>query len=143
LTDCFTKKDRSRLMSRVKGSRNKSTELALISLMRRSGIVGWRRNARLFGRPDFVFWRQKLAIFVDGCFWHRCPIHGAIPATNTAFWATKLARNSVRDTQVNLELRRRGWRVMRVWQHELRKKEQGKLLRRLRRRLSVLDRDDL
>jgi DNA mismatch endonuclease (patch repair protein) len=74
----------------------------------------------MYGRPDFIFPAARLAIFVDGCFWHGCPIHGALPRTNRAFWRDKLARNKARDQQVNRALRRLGWKTMRLWQHELR-----------------------
>jgi len=69
--DIFTRAKRSAVMSRIRGAGNRDTELRLISLFRAAGITGCRRNARLFGKPDFVFQKQRIAIFVDGCFWHR------------------------------------------------------------------------
>ena len=71
-------------------------------------------------RPDFVFARQRVAVFVDGCFWHGCRWHGTQPQGNAAFWAKKLAGNKARDRRVNRVLRHRGWRVLRVWEHGLR-----------------------
>jgi DNA mismatch endonuclease (patch repair protein) len=106
-------------MSNVKSRGNRLTELRLMDLFRKHGYVGWRRNARVFGRPDFVFPAARVAIFVDGCFWHGCPVHGSIPATNREFWAAKLGRNMQRDRLVIRELKRRGWKPLRVWQHEL------------------------
>jgi DNA mismatch endonuclease (patch repair protein) len=106
-------------MSRVKGRGNKATELRLIEIFRAHAITGWRRHAPIFGRPDFVFPKERVAVFVDGCFWHGCPIHGSIPASNRPFWRKKLYRNRERDNLVGRELRQLGWRVLRIWQHEL------------------------
>jgi DNA mismatch endonuclease (patch repair protein) len=69
-------------------------------------------------RPDIVFTRRKVAVFVDGCFWHACPQHGRQPATNEWYWAPKLERNVNRDSNVNAALRAAGWDVVRIWEHE-------------------------
>jgi DNA mismatch endonuclease (patch repair protein) len=69
-------------------------------------------------RPDIVFTRARLAIFVDGCFWHCCPQHGNVPRTNTDYWRPKLARNVTRDRVVSEALEAAGWRVLRAWEHE-------------------------
>ncbi len=82
MVDVFTKQKRSQVMSRIRGSGNKETELALISLFKRRRITGWRRNQKVFGKPDFVFRSVRVAVFVDGCFWHGCPKHGTLPANN-------------------------------------------------------------
>jgi DNA mismatch endonuclease (patch repair protein) len=84
-------------------------------------------------RPDFVFPKLRLAVFVDGCFWHGCPRHGNQPANHRAFWRRKLAANVARDRRVNRALRAAGWRVLRIWEHELARKRQAVLVRRLRR----------
>ena len=73
----------------------------------------------MFGRPDFVFPRQKVAVFVDGCFWHGCPRHYNVPANNAGFWRRKLEANRARDRLVTRMLRRAGWIVVRVWEHAL------------------------
>jgi DNA mismatch endonuclease (patch repair protein) len=83
-------------------------------------------------RPDFIFPKLKLALFVDGCFWHGCPKHCNQPANNRAFWQRKLAGNVARDRLVIRTLRRAGWRVLRVWEHELVRKNEARLLQRLR-----------
>lgn len=83
------------------------------------------------GRPDFVFLKLKTAVFVDGCFWHGCPKHGAKPKTNAAFWRKKIETNRACDKRVNRLLRQRGWTVLRVWEHALARKHEGRLLRRL------------
>jgi DNA mismatch endonuclease (patch repair protein) len=120
MADVFTTRKRSEIMSRVKGRGNLATELFLVRLFREHGLVGWRRNARLFGKPDFVFPAYRVAVFVDGCFWHGCPLHGSVPKTNRAFWRAKLRRNIDRDRLVNRTLKTLGWKTLRLWQHDLR-----------------------
>lgn len=120
-------------MARVHGRGNRSTEVRLAKLLRRHRITGWRQSQSIFGKPDFIFRRARLAVFVDGCFWHGCPKHGTQPASNRAFWKKKLARNKARDRIVNRTLRQRGWTVLRIWQHELTRKNEPRLLRRIQR----------
>src|SRR5207249_10734206 len=69
-------------------------------------------------RPDIVFTRRRLAVFIDGCFWHRCPIHGNVPKHNSHYWAPKLRRNAERDNRVTQALEKEGWTVVRAWEHE-------------------------
>src|SRR6476469_62546 len=99
MSDVFTKEKRSEVMSRIRGKGNKDTELAMILILRRHHISGWRMGQRVLGKPDFVFPKQKVALFVDGCFWHRHP--GCrfcyIPKSRTEFWLPKFERNVVRD----------------------------------------------
>lgn len=135
MVDTFNKAKRSEIMSRVRGRGNANTELALIGLMRKHKIKGWRRHQKVFGKPDFIFRTMKLAVFVDGCFWHGCPIHAGYPSSNSEFWRKKLERNIVRDRLVNLELKQRGWRVLRIWQHELTAKNEWRVVKRLRTQL--------
>ena len=116
MADVFTAEERSGIMARVRSRGNSATELRLIELMRASGITGWRRGAPLRGKPDFVFRAEKVAVFVDGCFWHGCPRHATMPANNRTFWKAKLARNAARDREVTRALRKAGWRVIRVWE---------------------------
>ena len=119
MTDVFTKTKRSEIMSRVKGRGNAATEQRLIQLMREAGIKGWRRNYPLFGKPDFVFPKQRVAVFVDGEFWHGHPTRAKIPETNREFWKNKIARNKERDRTVNRVLREKRWTVIRFWQNDL------------------------
>jgi DNA mismatch endonuclease (patch repair protein) len=133
MADIFTKAKRSDVMSRIKGTGNMETELRLIGVFKTLGITGWRRRWPLEGKPDFVFPKLKLAVFVDGCFWHGCPIHATEPKTNAEFWREKLARNQTRDRFVTRTLRRAGWRVLRIWGHELTKKNTRRLAARFRR----------
>ena len=118
-------------MSRIRSRGNRATELRLIALMREHGITGWRRNARVFGKPDFIFHAAKLAVFVDGCFWHGCPRHATMPANNRAFWKAKLARNAQRDREVTRTLRKAGWRVLRVWECALTRTRSARTVARL------------
>lgn len=143
MADVFTKEKRSEVMARIKGRGNQRTEIAYMSLMRRSGITGWRRHrliplctsqtrpVRPSVRPDFVFPALKLAVFIDGCFWHGCPRHGVQPATNERFWIDKIQGNMSRDRRVARCLRRQGWSVLRVWEHEL--SNDYRVMARLRR----------
>ncbi|MDD5140478.1 MAG: very short patch repair endonuclease [Verrucomicrobiales bacterium] len=133
MSDVFTKAKRSEVMSRIRGRGNKHTELALAKLFRRNKITGWRRNQKVFGKPDFIFPKLKLALFVDGCFWHGCPKHGTQPKGNRAFWKKKFARNIARDRLVNRALRSANWRVLRIWEHELTRKNEIHLLKRIQR----------
>ena len=118
-------------MSRIRGRGNKYTEIALARLLRQNKITGWRRHLPIFGRPDFAFQKQKLVVFVDGCFWHGCPKHSSLPATNRAFWKRKFSANKLRDILVTRTLRSQGWRVLRIWEHELGRKNTTKLCRRI------------
>src|SRR5258708_38428012 len=96
---------RSKQMSLVRGTGNKSTERRFTRLLRQKNISGWRRHAALPGRPDFLFRREKLAIFLDGCFWHGCPkCNRRRPKSNAPFWARKLDQNRERDRRVGQEL---------------------------------------
>ena len=119
MADVFSREKRSAVMSRIRGKGNRDTELALLQVLRKSHLTGWRRHVSLLGRPDFVFRKQRLAIFVDGCFWHACPRHGSLPANNAAFWQKKLMANKKRDGVVTRGLRRQNWRVIRIWEHDL------------------------
>jgi DNA mismatch endonuclease (patch repair protein) len=134
MPDVFTKAKRSAVMALIRSRGNRATELRLIALMREHGITGWRRNAPVFGKPDFVFRCERVAVFVDGCFWHRhrgCK-YAYTPKSRLEFWLPKFARNAERDREVTRVLRREGWKVVRVWECELAKKARERpLIRRL------------
>ncbi len=106
-------------MAAVRSRGNKATELKLATILRAKGITGWRRHQRLPGRPDFVFRRARLAVFVDGCFWHGCRWHCRVPQANREYWQRKIARNAARDRRTGRILRAQGWRVLRIWGHSL------------------------
>ena len=119
MADVFTKKKRSQVMAAIRSKGNKATELKLAAILRTAGVTGWRRHQPLPGHPDFAFRRARLAVFVDGCFWHGCRWHCRMPKSRTAFWNPKIARNKKRDHVVRLLLRKQGWRVLRLWEHSL------------------------
>jgi len=96
------------------------TELKLASILRAHGITGWRRHQPLIGSPDFLFRHKRLAVFVDGCFWHGCRWHCRMPKANRPYWKNKIARNASRDRAANSLLQKAGWRVVRIWGHSLR-----------------------
>lgn len=124
MADIVSKSKRSEVMAAIRSRGNKTTELKLVSIFRAQGIRGWRRCADLPGRPDFVFTRQRLAVFVDGCFWHGCRWHCRMPKSRGKYWTPKIARNKRRDSEVTLVLRKQGWTVVRIWEHNLRKPEE-------------------
>lgn len=117
MPDDRTKAQRSETMRRVR-SRDTSCERALRSAIHARGLR-FRLSSDLPGRPDIVFPSARVAVFVDGCFWHGCPRHCRLPATNRAYWEAKIARNSARDARNAADLRQRGWCVVRVWEHEV------------------------
>ena len=134
MLDVFTKGKRSEVMSRIRGRGNKSTELKLLKLFREHGITGWRRHQPLTGKPDFVFPKERLAIFVDGCFWHGCPRCYIKPKQNAKFWEEKIGGNKRRDRKVSRQLRAEGWSVCRIW--ECRLKKTDPVVRRIERMLT-------
>jgi DNA mismatch endonuclease (patch repair protein) len=136
--DVFTEAKRSEVMSRIRASGNRDTELRMIALLRAEKLSGWRRNAKLFGKPDFIFPTQRIAVFVDGCFWHRhsgCKF-SYIPKSRTEFWLPKFAKNVMRDRLVSRTLQKAGWQVVRVWECDLTGKRQQRVASRIRRLLN-------
>jgi DNA mismatch endonuclease (patch repair protein) len=119
MSDVFTRRERSEVMSRIRGKGNEKTEVRLAKLMLAEGIRGWRRHLPNPGRPDFSFPKQKVAVFVDGCFWHGCPKCFRLPRQNRAFWKAKIEGNRKRDRSVNGRLRRLGWKVVRIRECQL------------------------
>lgn len=113
MMDTVDRKTRSRVMSAVKSRGNRSTEIKMVRLLRRHSLSGWRRHLDLPGTPDFAWRRQKVALFVDGCFWHGCSCR-ELPKTNVNFWRDKISNNVRRDRRVSRELRKQGWSVIRV-----------------------------
>ncbi len=111
---------RSERMRAVRGRGNKTTEGRLRSALMRAGLRGWTLGPReIPERPDFYFDGAKLAIFADGCFWHGCPQCGHFPKVNSRFWRAKIKRNRGRDLEIVRRLRLAGYKVLRLWEHEL------------------------
>ena len=111
---------RSRIMSSIRGKNNKTTERRLQMALVRKSIAGFTLQARyVVGKPDIYFEKERLAIFVDGCFWHGCKRCGHVPKSNTKFWALKIHRNKERDRLASKTLASSGTRVLRFWEHQL------------------------
>ena len=117
MADVMSPEQRSMCMARIKG-RNTGPEILLRQALWAANLR-YRLHSKLPGRPDVVFSRYRLAVFVDGCFWHGCKEHGVMPKGNGLFWKKKLGGNVDRDGRVNQELRNLGWRVFRVWEHDV------------------------
>jgi DNA mismatch endonuclease (patch repair protein) len=137
MPDFFTPRERSKLMSRIRGRANLSTELKIASVLRAARIRGWRRHLPLPGRPDFTFPQRCVCIFVHGCFWHDCPRCRKRSGTRPKYWSAKIDSNRRRDQRVSRELRARGYKVIIIWECTLRRKYPraaiNRLLRALRR----------
>jgi DNA mismatch endonuclease (patch repair protein) len=136
-TDTVSKEKRSEIMRAVRSRGNRVTELVLVRMLRHHQINGWRRHAALAGNPDFVFRKQKLVVFVDGCFWHGCAKHCRMPKGNSSYWNPKIASNKARDRKVNGTLRRAGWRVLRIWEHDLARSKHDRCVARMTQALRV------
>lgn len=135
MRDFFSPEERSKLMSKIRGRANMSTELKIAGILRASGVRGWRRHLSLPGRPDFTFPKQRVCIFVHGCFWHDCPRCRKRSRTRPKYWASKIEVNRRRDQRVSRELRLRGYRVIVVWECTLRRKYPVLAISRLLRSL--------
>jgi DNA mismatch endonuclease, patch repair protein len=123
MADCFSPDRRSEIMALIRSRGNRTTELRLVRIMRRYRITGWRRGSKLPGKPDFVFPRSLVAVFVDGDFWHGNPRKARLPKSNTSYWREKIRSNRARDRKINQALKALGWRVVRIWESSLRDEE--------------------
>ena len=136
MVDVLSPAERSARMRRVTPHGNRTTELAICRVLREARISGWRRHVavylgnaaslaggvRRYSRPDFVFRRSRVVVFVDGCFWHSCPRHRTMPVGNHKYWAAKLEGNRRRDRRVTRALAKQGWKVVRIWEHDVRER---------------------
>jgi DNA mismatch endonuclease, patch repair protein len=146
MTDIFSAVKRSAIMRSIRSTRNASTEQTLAAALRHARIVGWRRHRPIAPRrlgaplkvrsvkPEIFFPKAKLAMFLDGCFWHCCPIHSQMPKHNRLWWRNKLTANAGRDARNTADLRSSGWRVLRIWEHDLHRNP-GRCVRRVVRLL--------
>lgn len=117
--DTISQERRSENMRRIR-SKDTKAEMVLRKALWSAGLRGYRVHPqRVTGRPDVAYVGKRLAVFVDGCFWHSCPRCFVAPKSNTTYWSTKLARNQGRDLEVTEALRKEGWTVLRVWEHEV------------------------
>lgn len=136
MADVFDKKKRSEIMSKVRSTKNKSTEIKLIEIFKREGIHGWKRNYKVKGHPDFVFMDKRIAIFVDGCFWHGHDCRNTRPKDNSDYWTRKRERNIQHDKEITERFESRGWMVIRVWECELSSKSKSTKIDELIAKLS-------
>jgi DNA mismatch endonuclease (patch repair protein) len=118
--DTFTPEVRSRIMRAVKG-KDTSLEKKVRSALWMRGLRFRKNDKRLPGKPDVVFSRAKLAVFLDSCFRHGCPLHLRRPKSNQDYWQKKVAKNMLRDSQVTSACTDLGWTVLRIWEHEIKK----------------------
>lgn len=118
MPDVLTKAQRSYNMSRIRGKDTK-VEMKLRKLLHQKGIRSYRLQYDLAGKPDIVFPRKKVVVFVDGCFWHKCPLHFVQPETRKDFWMKKIESNVLRDKNIDEKLKEDGWVVLRFWEHEI------------------------
>lgn len=117
MSDTFSKKKRSQIMSKVKSRETK------LELHFKGSLAGLRLRyqPKVIGRPDFASKKLKIAIFIDSCFWHKCPKHFRGPNSNKSYWKPKINRNVERAKEVNKLLKKEGWKVIRFWEHEIKK----------------------
>ncbi len=131
MADVFNKEKRSDIMKHVRSTGNKSTELKLIEVFHSLGIKGWRRNYSVIGHPDFVFPHRRVAVFVDGCFWHGHDCRNTRPSDNAEYWIAKRERNKRHDAEINARFESRGWTVLRIWECEFKMKNRMVLNQKL------------
>lgn len=141
MADWLSREQRSRNMASIRSKGNRTTEWAFRQLLREARISGWRRHVDLPGKPDFAFRLHRLAVFIDGCFWHGCPRCYRLPEDNRGYWKAKVDSNRARDRRRTRELRLLNWRVLRIWEHALespsaRRRAVAKLLGSLRQLVS-------
>ena len=136
MADIFSTEKRSNIMSKVRSKGNKSTELKLIKYFEENDIHGWRRGYKVKGHPDFVFLDKRIAIFVDGCFWHGHDCRNTRPADHMDYWREKRENNVRHDQEITQRFVARGWKVIRIWECELKNKNYASQLARIKEALS-------
>jgi len=120
MADVFTKAKRSEIMSKI-GSKNTKPEIAIERILREHGVKFQNHSRKIFGNPDIYDASKKVAIFIDGCFWHGCRTCRTIPKNNREFWQNKICYNKARRVEVKKVLKKNGWAVMEFWEHEVNK----------------------
>lgn len=135
MSDVYSASDRSEIMKKVRSNNNKSTELKLIKLFNDNHITGWKRHYNVKGHPDFVFHKQRVALFVDGCFWHGHNCRNLTPKNNAEYWTKKITYNRKHDAEITAMFKKRGWTVIRIWECELKKSNIQTTLKRIKESL--------
>ena len=136
LMDTRTPEKRRQIMQANRPSGNQSTELRLIQLFKQNNIKGWRRKYQITGHPDFVFLSARIAVFVDGCFWHGHNCRNLTPKSNKEYWTKKIHLNRLHDREINQKLRQKNWKVIRIWECELKQNKLHKIISDIQRSLS-------
>lgn len=122
MSDIVSKKKRSEIMSRIKSKDSKIEILFRIELWKQ-GFRYRKNSVKHFGKPDIVLPKYKTVIFIDSCFWHGCKKHCRIPAVRKKFWTEKITRNKERDKEVSKFYKKQGWKIFRIWEHDLKGKD--------------------
>jgi len=115
MVDVHTKEQRSYNMSRIMG-KNTKPELKLKAFFEKKNFI-YQSNE--YGKPDFIHYRRKIVVFIDGCFWHKCPKCFRLPETNKKFWENKINENCRRDMEITFNYKGSGWKVVRIWEHTI------------------------
>ncbi|MDP3899759.1 MAG: very short patch repair endonuclease [bacterium] len=118
--DVFSKKKRSEIMSKIK-SKDTKIEILFRKVLWKNGFRYRKNSSKYFGKPDLVLPKYKTVIFIDSCFWHNCPKHGYLPKSNLKYWRKKIERNKERDKEVNRHYKKSGWKIFRIWEHNVKK----------------------
>jgi DNA mismatch endonuclease (patch repair protein) len=100
-------------------STNTKIEIKVRSVLHKKGFRFRKNVNEIIGKPDIVLPKYNIVIFIDSCFWHCCPYHGNIPTSNKSYWIPKLRRNKERAKEVNSKLKNEGWKVIRIWEHQI------------------------
>jgi DNA mismatch endonuclease (patch repair protein) len=120
MTDKLTKEQRSYCMSRIR-AQNTLPEIKFRKFIWKKGTRGYRIKNKISGKPDLYFPRKKVAVFLDGCFWHKCPKCFVKPKSKNEYWDQKIENNMMRDKKINAKLRKEGITVIRIWEHDIKK----------------------
>ena len=122
MTDIFSKEKRSEIMSKVR-NKDSQIEIEFRKELWKEGFRYGKNSAKYFGKPDLVLPKYETVIFIDSCFWHGCRRHGSTPKTRGSFWKTKIEGNKERDAEVSKYYKKLGWKIFRIWEHNLKKNE--------------------
>jgi DNA mismatch endonuclease, patch repair protein len=133
MADTVSKEKRSQVMSKVR-SKNTKLELSFRKKLWNKGFR-YRLHYKITGKPDLVFVSKKVAVFIDSCFWHKCPLHHRQPGSNKDYWILKFKRNEERAKEVNKKLKKEGWKVIRIWEHAI-KNNQEKCIKKVIKNLN-------
>lgn len=119
--DLYSSKKRSEIMSKIRGKET-GIEVKVRKFIWKKGYRYRKNCTSYFGKPDILLKKYKAVIFIDSCFWHGCRKHYRTPATRKSFWIRKIERNKIRDKEVNLHYKKEHWLVVRIWEHDLKKR---------------------